>query len=252
LVKERHMLSGTRQTVTVYESVAIPHIFLRSVPPLAPGSVASSGKKISLPVVKEQPLAETRYLRSQIAMSYAQRFQNYNTADFLVVDDDEPCRTILKSYISRIRVRSQDPMDEGRNLVCETAAGTEEVLRRVLKEGQTFAAITVDNYMGSQSASGRDLIRQLRAGGYEGALVYITGTLGVSGDLESRDYERHLMEVGADALLVKGSATMKSELQRIVSELVVRDFEPRAPDPAGTPNTADTSTASSEEEGARG
>jgi CheY-like chemotaxis protein len=235
-------------TVEVFESVSLPHVFFtgpgpvdRARAPAPPPSVARTNKNLYLPAQGPQQSWGARFLRSRVGMNYSQRFQRYRTADFLVLDDDGPCRALLQAYLSRIRVRSHDPTDEGRALVCETAASGQEVLDRVLRRGETFAVITIDNYLGPRSPSGREVIRELRAGGYEGALVYITGTSTGLIESEGREFECHLMEVGADALLIKGSATMKSELHRMVADLVVREFAPE-------PGRADGGERKGEEE----
>lgn len=161
-----------------------------------------------------------KYLLSKqlIGMNYKKRRFNYHTGDVLVCCGDPAIRSLLVEYFSRMRVRSHDPLDEGRNLVCEGVGSPDMALERIVGSGNTYGFIVCDLFFGHESMCSRELVRQLRFHGYPGAIVYLSDS-----GLGDSCVEEHFMGVGADALLIKGTKTMKIEFQRLVTDIVKRE-----------------------------
>lgn len=161
---------------------------------------------------------EVDLIRQRVGLDYSARRHQYATADVLVVEDDPTSRLLLCNFLSLITVRSNDPNDEGRKLQCVPCVDGNEAIRRIQQNGETYAFITVDNLLGPDSPCGREVVRTLRECGYSGAMVYV---MSASSTLDI-EFENHMLEVGADAMLIKGTRSSKDELKVLVGELVTR------------------------------
>jgi CheY-like chemotaxis protein len=148
-----------------------------------------------------------------IHMNYTHRFTEYTTADVLVLDEDNTSRALLSRYFEKLMIKSSATTQPGRTIKVNTSVTGDDTIERVLAKKESYAFITIDYFLGPDSPDGREIIRRLRKGGYKGALVYVTGF----GDSD----EQHLLEVGADAILFKGTEQLKREFGKLVTDLVI-------------------------------
>ena len=158
-------------------------------------------------------------IKQRTPMNYTHRIIEYNTADVFVLEDDTTTRTLLSGYLSRHVIKSDEENDEGRKIKVNSCENGDELIDRIVNKNETYGFITVDFLLGKDSPSGRDVIRQLRKHGYKGCIIYLTTLNG----LLDPEIEQHLIEVGADALILKGSENMIVEFKKIIKDLVVRD-----------------------------
>ena len=156
--------------------------------------------------------------RQLVPMNYKRRAYRYTTADVLIVCTSFGSVGPLMQYFSRIKIRTNDPLDEGRHMHCISCNSPMEVIERVIENRERFGFILTDLFFSSEFMSGREMIRQLRQANYFGAIIYLADS-GISEALEE-----HFMCVGADALLVKGTRTMKIEFERLIRDLVFRNI----------------------------
>lgn len=185
-----------------------------------PRQVSVTGEsKITQSVLEKHFRFNVSKIRERTPMNYINRAQDYKTADAFILEDDQLTRTLLTSYLERHVIKRDDENDEGRKIKVESCENGEELIDRIVNKGETFGFITVDYLLGCESPSGRDTIRQLRNAGYEGCIVYLTSLNG----LMDPAVEQHLIEVGADALILKGSENMTHEFKRLIGDLIVRD-----------------------------
>lgn len=161
-------------------------------------------------------LRPQKYFRNIVLNDYHHRTGKYSNEDVLIVTDKLDEGQPLIEYFSRIKVRTSDPLDEGRNLECDKSSDPEEVLEMIQEEGKTYGIIITDMFFKNDTMSGREMVRSLRKNGYDYCVVYITEA-GIS-----ERFEKHCMDVGADALLVKGTRTMKNEFCKMVEQLIYR------------------------------
>jgi CheY-like chemotaxis protein len=153
------------------------------------------------------------------------RRQPYNSADVLVLDDmPEACELIARTFERMPSITLAGKNDEGRQLITKKCLDGNEAITRICGEEESFALITVDMNLGKDSPSGREVIRSLREAGYAGALMYL---LAPHPSLQDEAYEKFMMEVGADGILLKDDPNLPSKLFQIISTLVSRypDFK---------------------------
>lgn len=151
-----------------------------------------------------------------VPMNYSHRFQEYSTADIVVLDNDKTARSLLTRYLQRLQVTCENEKSTNRrHLVVKTYSTGQELLENIIQNEESYAIVTINNSLGPKSPGGREVVRQLRSGGYKGAIIYIVGSTHYN--------EKHLLEVGADAILNKGTENLKHEIERLVSDLVIYD-----------------------------
>lgn len=153
-----------------------------------------------------------------LSMNYKKRRYDYRNEDVLVCSKDNNVRELLVEYFSRMIVRANDPLDEGRTLGCIGMSSPEEVLTHIVENKKTYGFIVCDLFFDNTSISSREMIRQLREKEYPGCVIYLADS-----GLSDSSMEDYFMGVGADALLIKGTKTMKIEFQRLVTDLVKRN-----------------------------
>jgi CheY-like chemotaxis protein len=155
--------------------------------------------------------------------SYRHRFQRYKDEDVLVVDNDIVTCDLLKRYLTRIALQPGFDDDvstlnsPSRRLEVDACTTGQQALERIRDKGKTYALVAIDLMLGPGSPSGREVVRLLREHGYRGSIIYVTAArVGADAMLV-----HHLLEVGADALLLKGSPNMKTEIHKIIKELAI-------------------------------
>lgn len=149
-----------------------------------------------------------------LPVTYDHRFRDYHTGDVLVIDDDSTSRTIICRYLSKI-VLKRDSEDPGRRLHVTTCTNGNDAIKRLTIDKETYACVMIDNFLGPNSPSGREIVRKARETGYEGAIVYVSCV--------PETYKSHLLEVGGDGILFKGMNNLGSEMRRIITELAIRN-----------------------------
>jgi CheY-like chemotaxis protein len=157
-----------------------------------------------------------RNSRHIVRKDYKSRALPYNADDILIVCNSSTSTGPLSRYFTRMKVRTADPLDEGRNITCACTTSPSEAAELIVHGGHTYGFILTDLFFDDEM-SGRELVRIIRGSGYSNAIIYLVD----SGIEESM--ENNFMNVGADALLVKGTKTMKVEFTRLVRDLVFRN-----------------------------
>ena len=158
-----------------------------------------------------------------VSHDYTNRFQRYKDEDVLIVNKEYWEGNILKLYLEKIKIMCPEAMmtrkEKERHVTTRVCCNGQDVLSLVKNENKTFGIIIIEYMLGPQSPSGREIIRDLRHHGYKGAIVYAINISSFPSDQEQ--LRHHLLEVGADAMLIKGSETMKNELKKMIRQLVL-------------------------------
>lgn len=141
----------------------------------------------------------------------------YDTADVAVVDDDRVARRILSRFLESVRV--QGPSGQERALRVWSTGDGEVFADWVFAEKRTFGAIFIDYMLGPNSRDGRDLTLGLRRAGYDGVICILTA----APVAYNENLRTHLMESGADRVLVKGDEGLRAAVRRVVSDSVASD-----------------------------
>lgn len=160
------------------------------------------------------PGPKEKVARHIVKKDYRQRSLKYNSEDILIVCNNESFLITLSEYISKLKIKSSDPLDEGRN-ISYTFTNSPSNVVNLINSGKTYGFILTDIFF-EHDMAGRELVRLARNNGYNHAIIYI------SEPCFDPSIENFFMNVGADALLVKGTKTMKIEIVRLIRDLIFR------------------------------
>lgn len=177
-------------------------------------SSSSSSSALSQDFYQAQTTLKPRQI---VPMSYSYRAHKYTTGDVLIIDNDSMSSTIIFEYLRRVSIKMNSVSGPMRHLTVQICSNGNDAINRILNKMETYAFIIIDQFLGPRSPDGREVIRCLREGGYKGAIVYVSSTIIGCTD----KIERHLLSVGADGILFKGTETLKEELNRLIKDLVV-------------------------------
>ena len=170
------------------------------------------------------PTQKTLKSTEMVSQDYKNRFQRYKNEDVLIVNKEYWEGNILKLYLEKMKIICPDDTNipcnrKERNVTTKVCCNGQDALSFVKKENKTFGIIIIEYMLGPESPSGREIIRELRHHGYKGAIVYVLNISNFPSDKEQ--LKQHLLEVGADAMLIKGSEAMKNELKKMIRQLVL-------------------------------
>jgi len=115
----------------------------------------------------------------------------------LVCDDEAPIRTSISMVLGLMGYRVETALDGG------------EALQKIHANPDRFALLLTDHKM--QPVDGLTLVRELRASGFRGKILVLSGCL------ENKDREAYL-ELSVDEIMFKPFNT--SEFRDVVTQLI--------------------------------
>jgi CheY-like chemotaxis protein len=144
-------------------------------------------------------------------------FQDYTTADILLVDDDPIVTYMFKNKIKKMIIK-RDKDDLGRPVKLVTFNNSKNLLSDILEYKSTYGLILIDENLGPDNFSGSQCIRRLRKKGYTNPIVSI------SGSFKPKDIKETIRKSGADGFLPK-SPSFFSEIHKFLFKLTKRDLD---------------------------
>lgn len=144
-------------------------------------------------------------------------FQDYKTADILLVDDDPIVTYMFKNKIKKMIIKKNKD-DPGRAVNLITFNNSKTLLTDILEYKSTYGLILIDENLGPDNFSGSQCVRRLRKSGYTNPIVSI------SGSFKPKDIKETIIKCGSDGFLPK-SPSFFSEIHKFLFKLTKRDLD---------------------------
>ena len=149
----------------------------------------------------------------------SKRKKPYNSADVLIIDDNQLLGTLTRRFCEKLRVVGSEPNDTGRHLTTELCEQSFEAIERIA-EGRTYALVLVDYHLGEDDLDGKQVVHLMRRAGYDHAICIITADHTFIEPVKAVE----LMNTGVDGIIFRNASMVASELQRYLSVLAFRNI----------------------------